>query len=90
MKIIEKKPLGEKVVGVFECTQCKSKLEVQIKDCVTGNATDYSGDSDPYAGFHCPVCGSFQSNHRLPMQEIEDYHKTAKAIEERRKTDGEK
>jgi hypothetical protein len=84
MKILEGKPLGDKVIGVFECTCCQAKLEVLIKDCVVGTATDYSGDSDDYAGFTCLNCGEFQTKHKLPYGEIQKYHNVAKKIEEQR------
>ena len=82
MKIISRKPLGEKVLGVFTCKRCKSELEVQVKDCVVGTATDYSGGSDSYVGFKCPVCSDFMSDlPGLSYSDVDEYHKTAKAIE---------
>lgn len=83
MKILEGKPLGEKVAGIFECTSCHAKLEVLIKDCTTGRATDYGGNSDDYAGFTCENCGDYQSSHKLPFSEIETYHRVSKQIEKR-------
>jgi RNase P subunit RPR2 len=84
MKIITRKPLGDKVVGKFTCKKCQSELEVQIKDCRVGSAKDYSGGSDTYVGFTCPVCGNFITDlPGLSYTEVDEYHKTAKAIEER-------
>jgi len=79
------RPLGDKVVGVFDCTKCGTKLEVQVKDCVTGRATDYGGDTDSYVGFTCEVCGDFQTSQKISFDLVEQYHKTAKAIEAREK-----
>jgi predicted RNA-binding Zn-ribbon protein involved in translation (DUF1610 family) len=82
MKIISRNALGDKVLGVFTCVKCTSKLEVQVKDCRVGVATDYAGDSDEYVGFNCPVCGNFMSDlPGLSYSDVDNYHKTAKAIE---------
>ncbi len=82
MKIISRNSLGDKVLGVFTCEKCTSQLEVQVKDCEIGVAMDYAGDKDPYVGFRCPVCGTFMSNlPGLSYSDVENYHKTAKAIE---------
>lgn len=81
MKILEGKPLGEKVAGVFDCKSCAAKLEVLVKDCVTGTATDYGGGKDNYAGFTCLNCGDFQTSDKLPYTEIETYHRVAKQVE---------
>jgi hypothetical protein len=82
MKIITRKQLGDKVVGNFTCKRCKSELEVQIRDCYAGMASDYSGDKDSYVGCKCPVCGNFIDLPGVSYTEVNDYHKTVKAIEE--------
>lgn len=90
MKIISRISLGEKVLGVFTCDKCTSKLEVQVKDCEIGMAMDYSGEAESYVGFRCPVCGNFMSNvPGLSYADVEIYHRTAKVIEEKEKKQSE-
>lgn len=76
MKIITRKPLGEKILGVFKCCKCESELEVHIKDCIFGMKDDHR-----VAGFVCPVCGTWQAPPGLPYEVVNDYHETAKALE---------
>ena len=80
-KLLEKgKANGHVIFGIYVCGGkgngghgCGAKLEVYLDDLFQTSRTDYSGDTEYYATFECPDCGTcndvnYNSTSSLPKR----------------------